>query len=254
MAKRALSKQELEDHLATQIQFMQRSAKSFDDGEHEEAVRLATSIRILLHDTSTSHSLLGQLGRKEARFFDTSFPLNRDSATSHGGLVWIALGKPATRFVAMLDDVPEVRQIEFDAWWNTPVFVDEQRRELSRKNLILTAANQDGGAHVDPHIDEVYSDLSRNNSLGWMASDGVFSRPITGAERVAIRQIAHEVLKTIVDGYALSPSHVAELFVGGSTLVKVDPPASIRFGRKVGRNESCPCGSRIKFKRCCGRL
>ena len=28
-----------------------------------------------------------------------------------------------------------------------------------------------------------------------------------------------------------------------------DPPA---FGRKVGRNEPCPCGSGRKYKRCCG--
>jgi yecA family protein len=29
-------------------------------------------------------------------------------------------------------------------------------------------------------------------------------------------------------------------------------PNSRRFGRKVGRNEPCPCGSGKKFKRCCG--
>ena len=29
----------------------------------------------------------------------------------------------------------------------------------------------------------------------------------------------------------------------------VVPPA---FGRKVGRNERCPCGSGRKYKRCCG--
>ena len=31
------------------------------------------------------------------------------------------------------------------------------------------------------------------------------------------------------------------------------PPPSNRYeGRKVGRNEPCPCGSGKKFKRCCG--
>jgi uncharacterized protein YecA (UPF0149 family) len=29
-------------------------------------------------------------------------------------------------------------------------------------------------------------------------------------------------------------------------------PAS-RLIRRIGRNERCPCGSGIKFKRCCGR-
>lgn len=33
------------------------------------------------------------------------------------------------------------------------------------------------------------------------------------------------------------------------------PPAPfVRQGRKIGRNEPCPCGSGKKYKRCCGRL
>jgi uncharacterized protein YecA (UPF0149 family) len=27
----------------------------------------------------------------------------------------------------------------------------------------------------------------------------------------------------------------------------------INFGRKVQRNDFCPCGSGIKYKKCCGR-
>ena len=28
----------------------------------------------------------------------------------------------------------------------------------------------------------------------------------------------------------------------------------VRTGRKVGRNEPCPCGSGKKYKQCCGKL
>ena len=27
----------------------------------------------------------------------------------------------------------------------------------------------------------------------------------------------------------------------------------VRDGEKIGRNASCPCGSDIKFKKCCGK-
>jgi uncharacterized protein YecA (UPF0149 family) len=27
----------------------------------------------------------------------------------------------------------------------------------------------------------------------------------------------------------------------------------IRIGKKVGRNEKCPCGSGLKYKKCCGK-
>ena len=42
--------------------------------------------------------------------------------------------------------------------------------------------------------------------------------------------------------------------VGGGIAqdVRVDPDAAPAFGRKVGRNEPCPCGSGRKYKRCCG--
>ena len=33
----------------------------------------------------------------------------------------------------------------------------------------------------------------------------------------------------------------------------VPEPAVVHSGRKVGRNEPCPCGSGKKYKRCCGR-
>ena len=29
--------------------------------------------------------------------------------------------------------------------------------------------------------------------------------------------------------------------------------AEIKLGRKIGRNELCPCGSGKKYKKCCGR-
>jgi hypothetical protein len=35
---------------------------------------------------------------------------------------------------------------------------------------------------------------------------------------------------------------------------EVERAASVRPIRKVGRNEPCPCGSGVKYKRCCGAL
>lgn len=30
-------------------------------------------------------------------------------------------------------------------------------------------------------------------------------------------------------------------------------PVTVRYGRKFGRNEQCPCGSKLKVKQCHGR-
>ncbi|MBM3335726.1 SEC-C domain-containing protein [Candidatus Sumerlaeota bacterium] len=34
----------------------------------------------------------------------------------------------------------------------------------------------------------------------------------------------------------------------------LNSPAAAGSGRKVGRNDPCPCGSGKKYKKCCGRL
>jgi hypothetical protein len=142
------------------------------------------------------------------------------------------------------------------------VFVGQERRVLTRKGLVLTAANQDGGAHVDPALDETYDKLSRKNALGFVPVDNGVARPMEGPERAAIRQIAHEVLKTLRPNYAKMPSHRAGVFVGGMSLVSLGAPHGViptpttptrPAAPKVGRNQPCPCGSGKKYKHCHGR-
>jgi len=257
MAKRPLTPDELQQHLEEQLQFLEASSAAFDAGFEGEAKRLAVTLRVLLHDTKNSHSLLGLVDKKDVRFFDTSFDFDPSNILSYGGLVFIAAGPPRTRYVAMLDDVPSHRFLDFDTWWNAPVFIDENRRSLTRRDLIRTAADQDGGAHVDPALDEVYADLARENSLGWYTFDSGQAQPMGGPERAAIRQIAHEVLKTLKPGYAKKPQHDASIIIGGFSLVAGPAPSMpssqrpVRSG-KIGRNQPCSCGSGRKYKRCCG--
>lgn len=54
---------ELMNHLYEQMAFLKRSAEHYDAGEFSEAKRLAATLRVLLHDTDRSVSLLSQLGQ-----------------------------------------------------------------------------------------------------------------------------------------------------------------------------------------------
>ncbi|HEY8032118.1 MAG TPA: SEC-C domain-containing protein [Methylocella sp.] len=253
-AKIPLSPNALRRHLAEQIAFLKVSAASFDAGFEGEAKRLAVAIRVLVYDTSASRSLMEQLGIKNRDFVDTSFDFDSKNLLSHESIVGTVIGSAGTRYVAMLDNVPAFKNVAFDVWWNKPVFVDKDRRTLTRKDVVLVAANQDGGAHVDPALDARYAELAE--SLGWVAVDNGLARIMEGAERAAIRQIAHELLKTLVPDYSKNmPDHegilVAQpmLVQGGSENL---PPASVA-PRKMRRNEPCFCGSNKKFKHCHGR-
>jgi hypothetical protein len=48
--------------LEEQIRFLARSCSAFDAGAEDEGVRIATSLRILFHDTAISTSLVRHLG------------------------------------------------------------------------------------------------------------------------------------------------------------------------------------------------
>ncbi|CAG0983394.1 hypothetical protein ANRL3_02281 [Anaerolineae bacterium] len=250
--KITLSKDELCDHLSEQIEFLRLSADAYDRGFTGESKRLAVTIRVLLHDSRSSHALLGQLGRLNAEFISTAIPHDPSNIGTHGGLVMIdAMGKES-QYIAALDDVPFTRWLPFQEWWTEPVFVDTSRASLSRKQLILTAADQDGGAHVDPTLEKTYAQLSRQNSMGWVVETDGEIHVIPNPERAAIRQIAHEVLRTLIPQYHKKPNQRGSMMFGGAMIVKGAHPPILPSPRAIGRNDLCPCGSGRKFKRCHG--
>jgi hypothetical protein len=254
--KVAITNAELEDHLNEQLHFLESSAGAFDKGFDGEAKRLAVAIRVLVHDTSKSRSLLGQLGRLQSqKFVDTALPEVPGNVGTYSGLLSISADQTGAKYTPHLDDVPAApRQIDFPDWWtNQPVFIDSAKRKFSRKDLVLAAANQDGGAHVDPALDESYMQLSKKNSLNWFSGqNGKDFVPIPAPERVAIRQIAHEILKTLMPSYGKKISRPGLSIAGVGFQLNVQPAGAPP--RKMRRNEPCYCGSGKKYKHCHGRL
>jgi hypothetical protein len=129
------------------------------------------------------------------------------------------------------------------------VFIDQKRSETSRKDLILSIVNKDGGTHVDPVLNEKYANLSRRNALGWRFSNATGDVPLEGPEKAATRQVVHEVLKSLNPAMPfMNPKLKGTLFIGPEVVTKEKQPTL----PKVGRNEPCPCGSGKKYKRCHG--
>lgn len=247
------STSELEQHLSDHIGFLKGSADAFDRGLDGEAKRLAVSLRVLCHDTGSSHSLLGQLALLSKPFVSTAIPFDARNVSTHNGLAMIAARGRETVYIPMLDTVPMHRRMSFADWWGEIVFVDDRRGKVSRKGLVLAVANQDGGAHVDPALNETYARLSRHNSLGWVIKAGAEELPIPKPERAAVRQIAHEVLSSLVPGYKKEQTQRAEMFFGGAMAFD-GVPAEWKAKTRPGRNEPCPCGSGKKFKKCHGAV
>ncbi|WP_338606171.1 SEC-C metal-binding domain-containing protein [Desulfoferula mesophila] len=265
-----------------QLMLMERSIEGFDQGIQAEAKRLAVHIRTLLHNTDKgSIGLLKQLGKENTKFLSTAVPHDsayksegiKPKSTIHNGLVAFLLKPSSVECIAPLDDDPYVaRWLTFDEWWNETIFIDSHGEHFSRRRIILAVANKDGGAHVDPKLEKGYARFSRDNSMLLKQSFGRKTTPIKGLELVTIRQVAHEVMKSCTKEYRKLPNTDGGVslvqFVDLNTLegspsgmevlckvhdlISTLPRPHQPEGKKVGRNDPCPCGSGKKYKKCCG--
>lgn len=201
---------------------------------------------------------------KTYKFFDTSTPylISNESFQigSFYGLIGFGVNVNPIIIPHLDDASPDIfGYVNFDEYWNRVIFVDQKKNTFTRKEIILAVANQDGGAHVAPEIDEKYKQLAKENSLGLeVSSDGKIWNDTQGSELAAVRQIGHEILRTFHPNYPHKKSVTSGngYIVGGINLTLAPTAQSTNsqsFIPKVSRNEKCPCGSGLKYKKCHGK-
>jgi len=207
-AKKARKEREFLEALIEQYEFIKSSCETYDKGVEAEAKRLATHIRILVHDTSRSKSLLALMGIKDKiEFLSTASPepsLPVENLLPEARLVtirsWAKNGDGGAKYEPILDEkIPghPWRALIFKDWWYE-IVIDDKKNKFCRKDLVLEVANKDGGAHIAPELDEVYYKLTRENSMGWKFSNGKFEKNFENSPVLpSIRQIAFEMLKTL---------------------------------------------------------
>ena len=188
---------EMMKHFRDQRSFIQRSINSYDSGFEDEAQRIATIIRILLHDTRNSTSLLKHLDLKNnINFLTTAGPYVPANMISYEGL----MATSSTGFYlphCISTNKVEGMLFKFDDWWNQ-IVLDDKVNLFTRKDLILEVTDTDGGAHVDDKLNEAYANLTKNHTLsGKLLIDGK-SYPLRNSPVYAcIRQIAFELSYSI---------------------------------------------------------
>ena len=205
-----MSADQLKSRLAQQLSFLASSAEAYDRGNRFEAVRLATTIRVLLHDTSKSTSLLEHMGKKAillasstrpqsppppgvSKVIRTGSELAHASLTAGGGLTARAEHCPnLDRWGDTLHFLPVA------SWWSEVV---HHLPDLRRRDLVLTAANKDGGAHVDD--EPLPADYQRIKDGIWTYAQQdaagnvvVAETPIALENLAELRQMAYELLNS----------------------------------------------------------
>lgn len=176
--------------------------ETFDAGVTVVGFPLATAIRVLVHDTVSSHSLLGQLDELKAMpFLDTSLPINPQNLLPHAGLVVMRMTMGSGSDWVPRKEVPqpppgaEPREVPFSSWWTTDLTKDGSGVLWSRRRMVLTIANKEGGAHIDPTQPIDIRAIEEENSMGWTHHDPIVGdKPMSkGPMMPSLRQIGYEL-------------------------------------------------------------
>jgi hypothetical protein len=185
----------LNDHLSRQIKYLRRSCDIYDAGNFDEAIRIAVTIRTLIHDTPKSVSLLHQLNAKNIISVPTSFghakklPKNFKPVSMFPMLAISSSGGTTSPFP--LPDPPTNLPVE--EWWNEIVWIQEST--LTRKQIVLNTANKEGGAHVEAKAPKPIEDLRKGLSqITSMQINGVEVGTPANYHFILLRQFAHELL------------------------------------------------------------
>lgn len=175
------TKGELLQETYRQLKFLKQECACYDAGDWDYGRQIAVKLRVLLHDTGMSHSVLRQLTEQ----FVFNRPDFLDLSTVKGDLP----KQGQTRFVRcslcqyMLDHRPDSPAVltaqplrpeagkhyplrAFPFWWEKlRIIAVDERNFFSRKEVVEVLANTDGGAHVDPEILEKLALLNRRKAL-----------------------------------------------------------------------------------------
>jgi hypothetical protein len=202
--------------LDKQLRYIDTSAGGYDAGEKDEAIRIGTSLRVIFHQTQASTSLLRHLGGTYTRIMtsltkppypqDWFSPLavvcgtvhipehHRKDCPHHQPPTFIG----PTYYRPFLDGVRLARQVQAPDWWGNEPAMILHHRKTTRKDVVLWAANKDGGAHVDEKLPIDYVHLSNCIKIGISndPTDEAKFQTAKDAHLAMLRQMAHEVLKS----------------------------------------------------------
>lgn len=187
--------------LSEQLSSLKYSCAGYDNGMEHEAIRVAVTLRVLFHNTSHSKSLMAHLKMSSTMMLSSS--VGHDDWKDYVGIV-INLAS-ATPVLCRPKLGSKFTSVPASKWWGAEPVYKFEGREYFRRNLILAAANQDGGAHVDEKLERFYEDLAKGDQgLGIDGAGLVYAngapydqskvQTAPNTHLAMIRQFAHEVL------------------------------------------------------------
>lgn len=137
---------DFKQQLRKQFKFLEASCRIYDEGNLDEATRIATSIRVLLHNTKRSTSLLTHIKLADINLLSTCENIPQ------GARFWANLTQMQfspqegwAKFIPKLDSSKSRIQVSASKWWEGEIIYLINDLKIFRRDLVLAAADKDGG-------------------------------------------------------------------------------------------------------------
>ena len=152
------------------MEFLRASLCAFYDGKFAESVRIATIIRVLVHETSMSKPLL-----RQALPSALDLPILDHAGEQPGekAIFRFAVSARMGPTIAPAVDLSSSHHSlsTVGSWWNAEVFTFRSQvgtqLVYTRKRVVLILADTEGGAHVDPDENRDYVRLLTDSPISF---------------------------------------------------------------------------------------
>ena len=187
-----------------QVGYLQRSIQLFDQGHEDEAIRLAVSLRVFLHNKHSSKSLFRHIGLTNPNLLSSG--RGHENWQDYLAMILDVTSSQPVKAKAILGE--SFREMTCKTWWEEQTVFEYNSIKYTRKDVCLNAANKDGGAHVDEKFEQFYEALQAGITMLGTKGDlqfingnvpfpqGVFIQPQNG-HYCLIRQFAHEFFYSV---------------------------------------------------------
>ena len=161
--------QDYAQQLARQLSFIEWSAAGYDQGRTDEAIRIATALRVMFRQTARSTCLMTHLGAPAALVRSTVPDMVAMRARYEGTIVGELFISLVTFTAVAVEPKLEVaqhhRMIPWPEWWDEH-FATLNDVKYTRSSLALVMSDKDGGAHVDAKLPATYEAIKAAGALG----------------------------------------------------------------------------------------
>jgi tetratricopeptide (TPR) repeat protein len=184
--------------LKRQLGFLKRSCEIFDHGNEDEAIRIAVTLRTLFRDTQNSTSLMKLLGQTDLVQLLSTIETEEDEPRLKQidikEFVPVMLTSDGKK--PYLDASNKNRELFLDNWLNEKILILNGER-FSREDIIITAANKDGGTHVPKKLNQKAKLLKKSiGEYTIFENKRRITNELNNHHFFILRQLAYEVLNS----------------------------------------------------------